>query len=123
MKLTHKDKDFLGKLRTLIDSKDLTIDLKKDGLKRLVLRQNYGDKVEAWFGITRQGVRWRFQRLLNEIYVSAYETIYFVESHFGTELRKMAIEIAKERVTMRRKAQKLGDFEVYRLKRRAVKHG
>ena len=57
MKLTLKDKDFLEHLRALFDSKDLSIELKKDGLKRLVLRQNYGDRIEAAFGMTRQGVQ------------------------------------------------------------------
>ena len=46
MKLTVKDKDFLEKLKRLLEEKDLKIDLKEDGLKRFVLRQNYGDKVE-----------------------------------------------------------------------------
>ena len=45
MKLTLKDKDFLERLRHLFDSKDLDIELKKDGLKRLILRRNYGDKL------------------------------------------------------------------------------
>ena len=114
MKLTVKDKDFLERLKPLFDSKDLDIGLKKDGLKRLVLRQNYGDKIEAHFGMTRQGVRWRFQRIFSEIYISAYETIYFVESLFGPELRQMAMEIAKERVTVRKNAQKMGGFEFCR---------
>ena len=114
MKLTVKDKDFLERLKPLFDSKDLDIDLKKNGLKRLVLRQNYGDKIASCFNMTRQGVRWRFQRLFNDIYVSAYECIYWIESLFGTELRQMAIEIAKERVAMRKNAHKMGHFEFYR---------
>jgi hypothetical protein len=55
MKLTHKDKEFIDRLRPLFDSKGLEIDLKKDGLKRLVLRKNYGDRIEEAFGMTRQG--------------------------------------------------------------------
>ena len=82
MKLTVKDKDFLAQMRALLDSKDLSIELKKDGLKRLVLRQNYGDKIEIAFGMTRQGVRWRFHRIFNEIYVDAYLTIFFIEIIF-----------------------------------------
>ena len=117
MKLTVKDKDFLERLRALLDSKDLSIELKNDGLKRLVLRQNYGDKIEAAFGMTRQGVRWRFQRLFNEIYVSAYSTIFWVESNFGTELRSLALEIAKDRITLRKAAKKSGNLDDYRLKR------
>ena len=118
MKLTVKDRDFLADLRALLVSKDLSIELKNDGLKRFVLRSNYGDKVEAEFGMTRQGVRWRFQRIFSEIYIQAYSTIYFIESNFGTELRSMALEIAKERVIMKKQAQKMGKFDGYRLKSR-----
>ena len=106
MKLTVKDKEFLEKLRELMQAKELGVELKVDGYKRMVLRKNYGDKINESFSISRQGVRWRFQRLMNEIYVSAYETIYQVESLFGTDLRAMALEIAKERVAMRKKVQK-----------------
>ena len=84
-----------------------SIELKEDGIKRLVLRQNYGDRIEACFKMSRQGVRWRFQRLFNEIYVSSYVSIFFVESLFGTSLRSKAIEIAKQQVELRKKAQKL----------------
>jgi hypothetical protein len=114
MKLTLKDKDFLERLRPLVKSKDLSIELKQDGMKRLVLRQNYGDKIESEFGMTRQGVRWRFQRLFNEVYVEAYEVLYCIESNFGTELRQKALEIAMERVELRKKAQKMGQIEVHR---------
>ena len=93
----------------------MRIDLKEDGIKRLVLCQNYGDKVERCFNMTRQGVRWRFWRLFNDVYVSAYETIYFVESHFGIELRQMAMEVAKERVELRKKVQKIEFFDAARL--------
>ena len=114
MKLTLKDKDFLERLRRLMKSKELSIELKQDGMKRLVLRKNYGDKIESEFGMTRQGVRWRFQRLFSEIYISSYESIFWVESQFGTELRQKALEIARERVELRRKAQEIGEIEVHR---------
>ena len=114
MKLTIKDRDFLERLKSLLESKDLSIELKQDGLKRLVLRQNYGDKVESCFDMTRQGVRWRFQRLFNDIYVNAYLTIFWVESNFGTELRQKAIEIARERVELKKKAQETGHFDFCR---------
>ena len=116
MKLTVKDKDFLEQLRALLDSKDLSIDLKEDGYKRFVLRQNYGAKIETAFGLSRQGIRWRFQRLFNDIYISTYMALFFIESNFGTELRSMALEIAKERVALRKEAQKSGKFDSYRLK-------
>ena len=105
MKLTEKDKEFIEKLKMLIQEKDLKIELKEDGLKRFVLRKNYGDKIEKIFGLTRQGIRWRFHRLFGDIYVSAYTTIYWVETMLGTELRAMALEIAKQRVELRLKAQ------------------
>jgi hypothetical protein len=113
MKLTLKDKDFLEKLKSLLEAKELKISLKEDGLKRFVLCQNYGDKVEKCFGMTRQGVRWRFHHIF-DIYISSYEVIYFVESNFGTELRPMALEIAKERVALRKRASQKGYFDPYR---------
>jgi len=105
MKLTEKDKIFLERLKELTQTKELWVDLKKDGYKRLILKGNYGDKIDQAFKMTRQGVRWRFYRLFNFIYISAYETIYFVETVFGTELRDKAIEIAKERIELRKKIQ------------------
>jgi len=118
MKLTVKDKEFLERLKSLLEENELEIELHEGGLKRLVLRRNYGDKVETRFNMSRQGVRWRFQRLFNEIYVSAYETIYCVERLFGTSLRPAALKIARERVELRRKSQKMGNFDLCR--RRSV---
>ena len=110
MRLTEKDAVFLERLKYLSKSKGLEIELKEDGFKRLVLLGNYGDKIENCFNMTRQGVRWRFQRLFNEIYVSAYETIYWIESNFGSELRKSALAIAGERVDLRKRARKTTFF-------------
>ena len=106
MKLTIKDKEFLERLKRLMADRDLWVDLKHDGYKRMVLRGNYGTKIEKSFQMTRQGVRWRFQRI-SEAYVSALEAIYFVESTLGTNLRSMAFEIAKERIAMRKKHKKI----------------
>jgi hypothetical protein len=114
MKLTLKDKEFLEKLKSLLESKELSIELKEDGLKRLVLHRNYGDKIESEFNLTRQGIRWRFKRIFNEIYVNAYLAIFWIESNFGTELRQMAMEIAREQVEFRKKAKKMEDFEFCR---------
>ena len=111
MKLTNKDKVFLETLKRLAESGQLLIDMRTDGWKRLVLCRNYGEKIEAEFNMTRQGVRWRFQRLFNEIYVSAYETIYFIESIMGTDLRSSAMDIAKERAALYQQAQKTGDID------------
>jgi hypothetical protein len=110
MKLTSKDKAFLNNLRELLEEKQLRIELKDDGLKHLVLRQNYGDRVERVFGMSRQGVRWRFQRLFNEVYVEAYERVWWIEANFGTDLRHHAIVMAKERIELRKQAQKVGDL-------------
>ena len=114
MKLTQKDRDFLERLGMLLESKDLSVEMKEDGYKRLVLRQNYGTKIESCFKMTRQGVRWRFQRLFNDIYVDAYMAIYLVESQFGIQLRQQALAIAKERVEIRKRHQQMGDFDVCR---------
>ena len=108
MKLTEKDKDFIEKLKILLESKELSIELIDDGLLRLVLRQNYGDKIESEFKMTRQGVRWRFHRLFNEVYLNAYLTIFWIESNFGVGLREKVIRIAKQHVELRKKAQKTG---------------
>ena len=108
MRLTQKDKEFLERLRVLMDEKELSIEMKDDGVKRLILRRNYGDKVEACFNMSRQGVRWRFHRLFSGLYPEAYQTILFVESHFGTDLRPAAMAIAKQRVEWRKKAQEMG---------------
>ena len=108
MKLTEKDKDFIEKLKALVEAKDLSIQLIDDGLLRLVLRQNYGDKIELEFKMTRQGVRWRFHRLFNEVYLNAYLTIFWIESNFGVGLREKVIMIAKQQVKLRKKAQKTG---------------
>ena len=121
MKLTEKDKEFIEKLKMLIEERDLKIELKEDGLKRFVLRRNYGDKIERIFGLTRQGVRWRFQRLLGDIYISAYTTIYWVETMLGTELRTMALEIAKQRVELRKKALREKDYSESAIIRRRHK--
>ena len=114
MKLTQKDKDFLERLKVLLDSKDLAVEMKDDGYKRLVLRQNYGDKIEASFKMSRQGVRWRFQKIFGDAYISAYESIFMIESQFGTQLRQQALAIVKERVEMRKKHQQMAHFDTSR---------
>ena len=108
-----KDKDFLERLKTLLEEKDLDIELVETGVKRLVLRQNYGTGIERAFGMSRQGVRWRFQRV-SDMYISAYETILFIEGNFGVELRQKAMEIAKQRVELRKEALKSGPNRIFR---------
>jgi len=101
MKLTEKDKTFLETLKTLMNSKDLWVELKPDVPSRMILRGTYGDKIHKAFRMTRQGVRWRFWRLFNDIYVSAFESILFVERVFGPQLREYAMRISKERYALR----------------------
>ena len=67
----------------------------------MVLRGTYGDKVHRAFRMSRQGVRWRFWRLFNQVYISAYEAVLLIETTFGTELRDQAIHISKERYALR----------------------
>jgi len=121
MKLSEKDKEFIEKLKKLFDEKELDIEIRDSGYKYLVLRKNYGDRIERYFGITRQGVRWRFHRLFNEIYTGAYESIYWLEKNFGTSLRPLAFEVIKERVEMRKKAKKMLFFDDSRRQNAAIK--
>ena len=101
MKLTEKDKEFLEHLKRLMESKDLWVDFRAGSPGYMVLRGTYGDKIHKTFRMTRQGVRWRFWRLFNDIYVSAFESILFIEQTFGAQLRDHAIQISRERYTLR----------------------
>jgi len=112
MKLTQKDKAFLECLSQLVEEGTLWIELTEDGEKRLVLRQNYGEKVESAFGLSRQGVRWRFQRIFNDIYTNAYLTILSIEADFGAALRSQAMAIARQRCELRQKASQLTNSEL-----------
>jgi hypothetical protein len=74
----------------------------------MVLNGTYGEKIHKTFRVTRQGVRWRFYRLFNHVYVEAFETILFLEKAFGTRLREYAIKISKERYSLRQEALNKG---------------
>ena len=100
MKLTEKDKTFLETLKQLMESKDLSVELKPDRPSYMVLRGTYGDHICKTFKLTRQGVRWRFGRIMDQ-YISSFETILFIEKIFGTQLRDHAIRISKERYALR----------------------
>ncbi len=102
--MTEKDKEFLTKLKKLMDSKDLKVMLKPGEPSSMVLRGTYGEKIHKTFGITRQGVRWRFQHLFGQAYVRSFETIMFIEKIFGSQLRGYAIRISKERYALRQEA-------------------
>ena len=95
-------------LKTLMESKDLWVELKPDRPSRMVLRGTYGEKIHKAFRMSRQGVRWRFWRLFNDIYVSAFTTILFMEKTFGTHLRAHAIRISKERYALHQEIMRTG---------------
>jgi hypothetical protein len=99
--LTEKDKRFLEQLKRMIESKDLRVELRPGDPSYMVLRGTYGEKVHDAFHTTRQGVRWRFRRLFNDLYVSAFSTILFVEKTFGPQLRDHAVRISRERYALR----------------------
>ena len=91
-----------------MESNDLWVELKPDRVSHMVLKGTYGEKIHRSFRMTRQGVRWRFWHLFNEMYVSAFETILFIEKAFGTQLRDHAIRISKERYALRQEMQRDG---------------
>ena len=104
--LTDKDRIFLTELKKLMDSKDLHVELRVSNPSRMVLKGTYGEKIHKTFGVTRQGVRWRFQHIFGLAYVRAFETILFIEKIFGTELREHAIRISRERYQLLEKVKK-----------------
>jgi len=108
VKLTQKDKEFLETLKKLVESRELRVELKPDRPSCMILRGTYGESVHRAFRMTRQGVRWRFWRLFNDIYVSAFETILFIERIFGPQLREYAIRISKERYALRQQIAETG---------------
>ena len=87
----------------LMESKDLCVELRPGRPSYMVLRGTYGETIHKAFRMTRQGVRWRFQRLLGDIYDSAFETILFIEQVFGPQLREHAIRISRERYELRQR--------------------
>jgi len=91
-------------LSKLTDSKDLRVELKRSNPSYMVLKGTYGEKIHKTFRVTRQGVRWRFQRIFNHVYVESFLTILMIEKIFGTQLRDYAIRISKERYNLRQEA-------------------
>ena len=108
MKLTEKDAAFLEDLKKLMESKDLWVELKSGRPSYMVLKGTYGEKIHKTFRMTRQGVRWRFHRLFNHVYVEAFHTILMIEKTFGTQLREYAVRVSKERYESRREVQQSG---------------
>ena len=76
----------------------------------MVLKGTYGEKIHETFRMTRQGVRWRFHHIFSQSYVSAFETILFIEKTFGTQLREHAVRISRERYALRQEANGV-DFQ------------
>ena len=95
-------------MKKLMDSKDLKVVLKPSEPSCMILKGTYGENIHKTFGLTRQGVRWRFQHLFSQVYVRAFETIMFIEKIFGSQLRDYAIRISKERYALRQKALQTG---------------
>ena len=107
MKLTTKDKEFLETLKKLLESKDLQVELRPGRPSHMVLKGTYGERIHQAFRMTRQGVRWRFGRIMDQ-YISSFESILFIEKIFGTQLREHAMRISKERYDLRQIATENG---------------
>jgi len=93
VKLTENDLIFLKTLKQLLEHKDLRVEHHPGYLR---LRHNYGEHIESSFRMTRQGVRWRFQRAM-DMYISAFQTILTIERILGTEVRDLAVKVSRER--------------------------
>ncbi len=90
-------------LKRLMDSKDLWVELQPGEPSTMVLKGTYGQKIHKTFGVTRQGVRWRFQRLFGQVYVEAFLTILMIEKTFGPHLRDYALRISRERYALQQR--------------------
>lgn len=90
-----------------MESHELQVELRPGKPSYMVLRGTYGEHIEKAFHMTRQGVRWRFQRLA-DVYISAFETILFAERVLGPQLREHAVRISKERYTLRQQIVEAG---------------
>ena len=91
-----------------MESKHLWVELKPGRPSHMVLRGTYGQKIHKVFRMSRQGVRWRFWRLFNDIYVASFESILMIERNFGTQLREYAVRISKERYELRQEVARTG---------------
>lgn len=103
MRLSEKDKEFLERLHELIDDDVLWVERTTDQPLRFVLKGNYGTHVEQRFGVSRQGVRWRFERLFNQLYVDSFAVLVFIEKQLGTQFRQDALIIAHDRFLLRQR--------------------
>lgn len=58
-----------------MDTNELWVELKPGSPSSMILRGTYGQKVHKAFRMTRQGVRWRFQRIFSDLYVQAFDYV------------------------------------------------
>lgn len=79
----------------------MRVELKVGSPSRMVLKGTYGENIHTTFGMTRQGVRWRFQHIFGREYVEAFEAVLFIEKIFGTQLREYAMRISREKYSLR----------------------
>jgi len=82
--------------------------LKPDNPSRMILKGTYGEKIHKTFGVTRQGVRWRFHHIFGDSYIRAFETILAIENIFGTQLREYAVRISRGKYALRQEALSKG---------------
>ena len=88
----------------MMESKDLSVELKRSEPSYMVLRGTYGERIHKTFRMTRQGIRWRFAHVFNRAYVEAFETILAIDRSFGTQLREYAVRISQERYALHQEA-------------------
>lgn len=111
MRLSAKDQEFLERLKELVNEDVLWIEQSVTPPLRFVLKGNYGTHVEQKFGISRQGVRWRFERLFNQLYVDSFAVLVFIEKLLGAQYRQDALIIAHDRFLSRQKAVQSHSFK------------
>ena len=98
----------MEQLKQLMESRELWVELRAGQPSYMVLRGTYGEKIHQAFRMSRQGVRWRFQRLMNDVYVGSFESILHIEKTFGPQLREYAIRISQERYALRQRLRGSG---------------
>lgn len=102
MKLNENDKRFLESLSALMATNDLRVKLKLGQPGYIVLRGNYGEKIHKAFHMSRQGVRWRFQRIM-DMYIGAFESVLTIERVLGSHIRQYAVDVSKQRYELRKR--------------------
>ena len=93
MMLTEKDAAFLATLGRFLEEGTLRIECRDRPTPRLVLRRNYGSRIEQAFGMTRQGIRWRFDRIMNQVYARSYGSVLRIEKSVGSGYRQVCVRM------------------------------